>query len=816
MARNNATIGINVEAKTSGAQRAFDKLTASVDKSKRSTHEFDKRLSAFGKALQKAERANQSAARSSEKQTGALDRMQGSLSSAAGRVQALTAVLGGAGLVAAGAAAVQKIGELAAESGAAQGAFNKLQIGIEKAKAATGRLIGDMDLATRANQAASLGVAKTSGEFAELARAAQILGEKLGTGTLPALDSLIGAVGRGSTLLLDNLGIAITEVTRREKEMAAQMGKTTSQLTAQEKQGNRQKAMLAAISDAVKNAELNHDGLAASITRVGVAFEDLKTRALGGGGGRSVFDALKDLEAEELISLKKLTKEARVHGAARAELAEILENHGSRLGSLSELTNALFRAESDLAGGSAELAAKQNAQAREAEEFRRLELDAVRDSLTSLTQELQIAEAKGAKEEEILALKMLQTQTQADLLELEGKTKEATDKRFEAELDEIRLQNFKPKRKGGSRQRNLAETLTSDSALRKMRKEDLRSDPEFVEDRDALMQEMLAAAGLVDFRGTIKIGFREALEDARRSDKELGIAKEETRVSRSLRGIDSAQDENATRDATIKDRIDRAQSLVDRERDVLLSHIDFLEENTNDAAELERLRSEREQVHHDMRMKRIAAEKKARQDSFRSMMSGIQVASNAQQLAANVGNLAVEASIRGEKRKARAMNIAAGTVAAVQAALETARSIAAFATLNIPQGIAHAAAAAAFVTASVTAFREAGGGGGRGRTGGGIPQDFGIYGGSGGAGTGSVAPFGDGDIPSAPISEQAGPTRNQLNLSQAASASGGGSPGARGSVVVNFNGPMLGRPTEQQLVDLKRDMDRATKTVGAA
>ena len=278
MARNNATIGINVEAKTSGAQRAFDKLTASVDKSKRSTHEFDKRLSAFGKALQKAERANQSAARSSEKQTGALDRMQGSLSSAAGRVQALTAVLGGAGLVAAGAAAVQKIGELAAESGAAQGAFNKLQIGIDKAKAATGRLIGDMDLATRANQAASLGVAKTSGEFAELARAAQILGEKLGTGTLPALDSLIGAVGRGSTLLLDNLGIAITEVTRREKEMAAQMGKTTSQLTAQEKQGNRQKAMLAAISDAVKNAELNHDGLAASITmlvRFGMFFGGL-------------------------------------------------------------------------------------------------------------------------------------------------------------------------------------------------------------------------------------------------------------------------------------------------------------------------------------------------------------------------------------------------------------------------------------------------------------------------------------------------------------------------------------------------------------
>lgn len=814
MARNNATVGIDVEARTKGAKRNFDSLTESIDKSKRSTHELDKRIAAFGKAMGKAERANQRAARSIDRHTSTLDRMHGTMSAAAGRARMLSAAIGGAGLVAAGAAAIQKMGELASESVEVQGAFDKLQIGITKAKMATGGLVGDMDLATRANQAASLGVAKTADEFAELSRAAQILGQKLGTGTLPALDSLIGAVGRGSTLLLDNLGIAITEVTRRERAMAKEVGKTVGQLTAQERQGNRQKAMLAAISDAVDGAALEHDGLAQSITRVGVAFDDLRTKALGGGGGRSVFDALKDLQAEQIIQLKKLTQEAKFHGAARLEIAKILDDHGARLGTLRGLSVDLARAESELAGGSAELAAERNKAAREAAEFHKFELEAAKDSLDNMTREIAIAEARGAKEEEILGLKMLQTEQQAALLELEGKTKEATDKRFEAELAEIRFRNFKPKkrRRGGRKQRRLIDDLLNPD---RMRKEAAKADPEFADDGFALLEEM--EAGMIDLEAAAKERidrmFHEHIAAARERDKEREAAEEDSRVSRGLRAIQGGRSANAEGDLSVKDRVARAKQLVDQEEALLVSHLEFLEEHTNDSAELERIRSEKEQVHHEMRLKRIEAEKKARQDSFRSMMSAIQVASNAQQLAANIGTLAIEAGIRGEKRKARAANIAAGSVAVVQAALEQAKAIAAFATLNIPQGLAHQAAAVAFGTAATMAFREAGGGGKGGRVGGGISADHDFGGGStGGRDPSTVGP--SGEPPSAPMSMPSGPTTGDLNLSHAAGPSGGGRPGGGNVVHLHLDGPIFGQPTDDQYLDMARGLERATKRAG--
>jgi len=737
MARNDATVGITVEAKTAQAQRSFDRLAEGIEKTKRATHETDKRISAFGKALKEAEAANQRAARSSELHQSTLDKLQSSVGGAAAKIGKLTAVLGAAGLVAAGTAAISKLGELANESVQVQGAFDNLQIGIGKAKVATGRLVGDLDLATRANQAASLGVAKTSDEFAELARAAQILGAKLGTGTLPALDSLIGAVGRGSTLLLDNLGIAITEVTRREKILAEQTGKTTSELTDQEKAGIQQ-------------------------------------------------------------------------GAAREDLNRILDNAGAKMGSLRDLSFDLARAESELTGGSAELAAAQEKQSKEAEEFRGLELEAVKESLKSITEEVALAEARGDAEREILSLKVLQAETQADLLELEGKTKDATDKRFEAELNQTRLENLKTKKRGrGGGSQNLLDQLLRPG---KMQKEARRADPQFSENRDAELQQLLADAGLTA-GGTAKISdseWADLIQQAKERAQELEAAKADSRLQEKLRGIERERAEGVD-----------AFTLIEKEEEAQLEHLEFLRQNTQDAIELERIRDQEEAVHHEARMKRLAQEKAERQKLFDKIERGFQITGNSAVLAANLTTLAAEAGIRSEKRKAKIINATAGAIASVQAALEIARSIASFAMLNIPGGIAHAAAAAAFTTAAVQAFREAGSGGApRHRSGGGITgASFG--GGSvgpsgGGTPTGSVGPSGGGDAPSAPISMPSGPTAPDLGLAQASSASRGGGAGGGNIVTVNFNGPRLGRPSEQELLNLSRDMERAMKTAGKA
>jgi len=84
--------------------------------------------------------------------------------------------------------------------------------------------------------------------------------------------------------------------------------------------------------------------------------------------------------------------------------------------------------------------------------------------------------------------------------------------------------------------------------------------------------------------------------------------------------------------------------------------------------------------------------------------------------AMNVVTSAVDASLEGsrksEKEKVKIKAQAAIIESIIGAALSTAQAVASYASFNIPQGIAHTAAAAMFVIAGVKAGAAAGGGGG--------------------------------------------------------------------------------------------------------
>lgn len=123
-------------------------------------------------------------------------------------------------------------------------------------KTATGGTVEEFELMRLANNALLLGVAKTPEEFEKLARSAIILGRAMGRGPVESIQFLIDAAGRGSKLVLDNLGLGIAEVNARMEEFAQRkFGKTIEQLTDVE----RKTALMAATLEEanVKAAEIS-------------------------------------------------------------------------------------------------------------------------------------------------------------------------------------------------------------------------------------------------------------------------------------------------------------------------------------------------------------------------------------------------------------------------------------------------------------------------------------------------------------------------------------------------------------------------------
>lgn len=94
--------------------------------------------------------------------------------------------------------------------------------------------VSNYDLILSANKAMSLGVAKNTNDFTTLMEIARIKAKNMGITTTQAYNDIVTGLGRGSAMILDNLGITINAAQANE-EYAKSIGKTVNQLTDAEK-----------------------------------------------------------------------------------------------------------------------------------------------------------------------------------------------------------------------------------------------------------------------------------------------------------------------------------------------------------------------------------------------------------------------------------------------------------------------------------------------------------------------------------------------------------------------------------------------------
>ena len=133
---------------------------------------------------------------------------------------------------------------LAKSSGFSTKAFSKF-------KSATDSTIDSLTLMKQANNAMLLGITDSEDQMAQMFDVAQRLGQSLGIDTVQSIESLVTGLGRQSKLMLDNLGIMV-DTNGAYEDYASSIGKTTSQLTDQERKTAFVNAAMAEANSLVK------------------------------------------------------------------------------------------------------------------------------------------------------------------------------------------------------------------------------------------------------------------------------------------------------------------------------------------------------------------------------------------------------------------------------------------------------------------------------------------------------------------------------------------------------------------------------------
>jgi len=146
-------------------------------------------------------------------------------------------------------------------------------------KQASGGAISEYNLMLSANKAMMLGVASSGEEMAKLLEIATTRGRAMGLSTQQAFDNLVTGLGRGSALILDNLGI-IVDADSVNKEYAASIGKTVAQLTEQEKKQALVNRTLQEATGKTAVVASSYERMAASMADMKVELGDLFAPAL--------------------------------------------------------------------------------------------------------------------------------------------------------------------------------------------------------------------------------------------------------------------------------------------------------------------------------------------------------------------------------------------------------------------------------------------------------------------------------------------------------------------------------------------------------
>lgn len=220
---------------------------------------------------------------------GQLSQLGGTVGGLAGQIGNLAGSFGTLGTVGA-VIGIGKIGLDLAQTGANADLVAQRFDGLAKAAGTTGAAllsalrtasggeINDLNLQLAANRAQLLGVADSAQEFSTLMNIARDRAQQMGISTTQAFNDLVTGLGRGSALILDNLGITVS-VTEANNAYAASLGKSASALTeAEQKQAlinavlTQGQASLAASGGAVESN-------AAAFARAGAAFDNLRDKA---------------------------------------------------------------------------------------------------------------------------------------------------------------------------------------------------------------------------------------------------------------------------------------------------------------------------------------------------------------------------------------------------------------------------------------------------------------------------------------------------------------------------------------------------------
>ena len=133
-----------------------------------------------------------------------------------------------------------------------------------------------LELIAAANQAIVLGVAKSSDAFAELAAGAKRLGAALGRTATESLEDIVVGIGRGSKLILDNLGLII-DLEKANTAYAAALGTTADALTESQKKAAFFEATLQAVREKVASLGPSVLSLADRFDILNAGFQNLVT-----------------------------------------------------------------------------------------------------------------------------------------------------------------------------------------------------------------------------------------------------------------------------------------------------------------------------------------------------------------------------------------------------------------------------------------------------------------------------------------------------------------------------------------------------------
>ena len=239
-----------------------------------------------------------------------IDSMRKTVERGEKRIALFSKILGVAGMATAVVKTVQGIDALVDRSRRLGDVMGNLPFSIEKAKKATGGLVSEFDLAKAAINAQRLGVVDTAEEFASLARAGSKLSRSLGQDATQGVADLTTALARGSTAVLDNLGVTL-KMEEAQRLYAQSLNKTVTDLTDAEKKQAFMVVGLSKAEEAAKSVTLATDDLAVQWAETKTVMGDIADQTLPAllSGLKSVTEAIRDMIKEADIGAQALKED---------------------------------------------------------------------------------------------------------------------------------------------------------------------------------------------------------------------------------------------------------------------------------------------------------------------------------------------------------------------------------------------------------------------------------------------------------------------------------------------------------------------------